>query len=1526
MRGRENYENLRERRRSPYRKSGGENGDQGKQEKKSKVLCWCKRLVIATVLLGLVLGLTLGFLPKSDVVTGAGDPIDIVVGPDGTLEMNHNGLKRPHHGTPNIGDIKPVSPHMYQAQRLEKQFRLPRYDMHLFTDKPVYHRGDIVRVTGISVGVFDFEPLRSNLMPEPDHVQLGTSLVLPSGSKLNILALRGNTTCNDKAAECVYTFATSFRIEDHYLGGEYKLETEGISDRGYAIAPSSRSFELRISSGTNPKIGMEINFGKNGYDVGDVVIVHMTNVRVMSTGLFASGAQARINARVGPTKLFSGECIVNEKGECTGKFTLPATLPRGMDGVVSVTVLHRTLLEMSAKTLPLLTDRVLLGMYPESGELVVGMKSRVYIEATSPRTREPVDFRGDIIELKSDGKKQVVSTVVTSHEGRGVSEFFTPNDASTYTIVNSKATDHTYQVPVSPKRQAEGVITFPNGVGVFEAGEAIEVRVQTVTKGYLELFKREKKLSSVDVSPEKNLYHLSVPPGTGGDGVLRVTLFHGERLGDGYPLAERLLFRKPSSRIDVNVRLLGYEDPLAPSPGSSVELEIETDIPATAAISVTDLSRSNLIEKRKRTPTLQTAVYLESEVSSLEDAEAYIEHKIKLDLLLGTQGWRRFLYRDIPLEKEFSNKDVSRWGKLKDEMTTYKLLGISRSPRNMFQRGGVEMAMAMAMPRAANMKAAFPLRGQVADEPENAMGGIHIEQDMALAEVGDRENANDDMRVKRVPQATEARRAREYAYSHRVASDSSRGDFEETLYWSCGLDVSTKNDKGRYTRKVKFDISDSLTTFRASVDVFGKGYFGHGSVDITSKKAVWVDVQLPYQMYEGDQVLVPITMSTLNGDSVNVEYSSHSLSGGNYRLDILPYTGDLLSDVQKLGNSSYSAKRQASAKPTRVYIPTHPVYVGDAENASTVVGEFVCSIRPEGVRFRPALSSKDSIKRSTQILPRGFPVNQANGGILNPSEDTSISFQTPDDVIHQAMTVTVTVFPNPLGQILDTVASLIRQPGGCFEQTSSTTYPMVLALRYLVSLPPSARVNKLITEAKKMLRDGYTRLVGFESASGGFEWFGKSPGHEALTAYGLVQFAEMSRPELQLNVVDQQMVKRTEDWLMSRRDGRGEFSLSSKSMDSFGRAPQNTSNAYIIWALVRAKLMGKGVLEKEISFLQKLVKKSPHDPYINALLVCVLMEVGGNEGSQQAEVLMETLGSIQDKTSGCVGERGSSYSTITSTMGKSKVVEATALAVIAWSYDSRMESEATLGIKCISANVQSGTYGSTQATALALQAIVVFSEIHLGRSGDGRFQVEINGEQPQTLAFSNKDLSPAKLVVKVDRKQPDLRAKLRLLDTKEDVRVPYMVNVDYFVEKPESHDDIPLSLAVSLSKKTVHEGDLVDLNVVLENTNSTEPVAMTIAKVGVPAGTEPRIEKLAEMKHAGKYAHFEVDGTYIVFYWRGLQALEKVELTVQLSSKTPGTYTSPASSAYVYYCNEKQRWVNGTTLSILALDPESVLR
>jgi len=54
------------------------------------------------------------------------------------------------------------------------------------------------------------------------------------------------------------------------------------------------------------------------------------------------------------------------------------------------------------------------------------------------------------------------------------------------------------------------------------------------------------------------------------------------------------------------------------------------------------------------------------------------------------------------------------------------------------------------------------------------------------------------------------------------------------------------------------------------------------------------------------------------------------------------------------------------------------------------------------------------------------------------------------------------------------------------------------------------------------------------------------------------------------------------DYLKSREDDDGGFAQSAEALDSFGRAPYNTTNAYIVWALTSS---GNTDVDKQITSL-----------------------------------------------------------------------------------------------------------------------------------------------------------------------------------------------------------------------------------------------------------------------------------------------------------------------------------------------------
>ncbi|MGH2900166.1 MAG: MG2 domain-containing protein, partial [Solirubrobacteraceae bacterium] len=236
----------------------------------------------------------------------------------------------------------------------------------------------------------------------------------------------------------------------------------------------------------------------------------------------------------------------------------------------------------------------------------------------------------------------------------------------------------------------------------------------------------------------------------------------------------------------------------------------------------------------------------------------------------------------------------------------------------------------------------------------------------------------------------------------------------------------------------------------------------------------------------------------------------------------------------------------------------------------------------------------DQIKRQIRVAPRGFPIDAAASGTARRGQPSRHTLDLAG-ALPGSIRATVTMYPSPVAAMAKGMEAMIREPGGCFEQTSSTNYPNIMILGYLNSTSDGGGADPaLVQKTQGVIDRGYKLLTGYETTEKGYEWFGHSPGHEALTAYGLMEFADMAK----VYDVDRKMVERTADWLMSRRDQQGGFLRSAQALDSFGRANPTTTNAYIMWALAEAGRTG--ALAKELA-LQRTLGGETADPYLLSL-------------------------------------------------------------------------------------------------------------------------------------------------------------------------------------------------------------------------------------------------------------------------------------------------------------------------------------
>ena len=477
---------------------------------------------------------------------------------------------------------------------------------------------------------------------------------------------------------------------------------------------------------------------------------------------------------------------------------------------------------------------------------------------------------------------------------------------------------------------------------------------------------------------------------------------------------------------------------------------------------------------------------------------------------------------------------------------------------------------------------------------------------------------------------------------------------------------------------------------------------------------------------------------------------------------------------------------------------------------------------------------RDTVSRKLDVQPLGFPHESSTGGVLERNGSKSFEFTLPDDIVRGSLSSSATVYPTPLASMTDALQSLLREPNGCFEQTSSTSYPMVMAQQYFLThtgIDPA-----IIEKARDLLEVSYKKLTGFESRTKGYEWFGADPGHEALTAYGLMQFADMA----QVRSVDKDMLDRTRAWLLSRRDGTGGFRRNAKAVDSFGGAPADTTNAYIVWALIES---GEKGLDREIA-LVKASAGSTEDSYIVALGANILHGTGDHVGARQ---LMDKLARSQDAAGGVKG----AVTSITRSGGDALAIETTALSVLAW--------------------MREPSYAASNTQGALVQPEFA------SKLGPGNHTVALKMEDGSSMPFS--------------------------------------ISVKYHSTLPDSAEEARVGIQVVLKDSQIREGGVTEAIVSIGN-KSDQEIPTPVAIVGIPGGLEVRHDQLKELVKSGKIDAYEVIGREVVLYWRFLKAKDNFDLPLSLVAAVPGSYTGPASRAYLYYTDEYKNWAPGLKVTI----------
>lgn len=686
-----------------------------------------------------------------------------------------------------------------------------------------------------------------------------------------------------------------------------------------------------------------------------------------------------------------------------------------------------------------------------------------------------------------------------------------------------------------------------------------------------------------------------------------------------------------------------------------------------------------------------------------------------------------------------------------------------------------------------------------------------------------------------------------------------RTDFRNTIYWNPNIEVGYSGKK-----TIEFFTSDDITSFRTTVEGIGTdGTLGRAEKNFFSQLPFAMTTKIPVEVATEDIVSIPLTLKN----------NTNKPLGG-----LLAITAP----------AALQAVVTTPSIQTIMPGQAKTIYLDYKVLDKIGYSEFTIGFKACGLG--------DAFTQKIKIASKGFPVTSSFSG-----QDVEKEFSfTMNKVVNGSAKAIFTAYPSVVNDLMKGVEGILREPGGCFEQTSMSAYPNAMVLDYLKAT--ESKDDKTLAYAGTLLDRGYKRLVTFETKEKGYEWFGASPGHEGLTAFGLMEFVDMKKAG---GDVDQKMIDRTAEWIMKHKDGKGGFSRNTNAYHDFGRISEDVMNAYIVYAVAEA-----GYTDVKNEFNASCKKAlDTKDAYLIAMMANAAYSF---KDAKKSDELLSALIALQDKDGSWTGSTHS----ITYSQGQSLTVETTAMSIMALLKSGKNTLELNNAVKfLVGARSGYGVFSTTQGTVLALKALTEFAKASKKTTEDGTIELFVDGKKVRSRSYKAGDkgaivLDSLEKFVVGDGKHT---MKVKYLGVK--TPLPYSVAVSWNTSLPNSNKECAVDLKTKLAERSANVGETVRLTATVTN-KKNEGIPSTMVLLGIPAGFSVQSWQLKEMQEKHVFDYYEISGNTIAIYYRGMAPSSVKEINLDLKAEMPGEYDAPASSAYLYYTNEFKTWSSTDKITI----------
>ncbi len=1432
-----------------------------------------------------------------------------------------------------------ASSNEFLSQTMANQTKInektPEEKVYALLDKPLYAPGETVWFSA-------FVRNGADLSPSSTSEIIRAELVNPKGE----VEMEYKIPVNESG------FAEGdFILPKDLPGGNYQFKAYSLYQSNEAN-PAVFTKSIQVQKVVMPNLKMELDYLSEAYAPGDRVMAELKLESNENKAISAKEVTYVVKAK--GEKILTNRATTNQEGIADLVFNLPEGVD-SKDVSLNVKLDYRGAVESIARNVPVILGNIDMDFFPEGGDLIDGLKSKVAFKAVDA-DGAPVDVQGVII----DDNGNEVADFMSLHKGLGAFDL-RAEKGNTYTaqITFPGHIDRSFKLPTVAASGFNMTIDEIND-------ENIELKVGSSAKTEISLLAsvRGKSYFSKVVKVKRGQTNIKIPLEDFPIGVAQITLFDAK----GIARAERMAFVKASDELSINIET--NKEKYAPREQVDVTVSVKdgkgNPVQTDLALSVVDDQLLSFADDKSS--DLMSWMLLESDIDvSLEEASFYFDKEEAnaeeaMDYVLMTSGWRRFAWETVtenelpkfdqraevmkvagtvldhegnPIPKakvqiidsdkravptqsdgyfEFDEVDltqqnitvaISAPGHFRQEQVVgdYGNYDYQLFSRELAQKAG------LAVNERANRVIQAEQLGlnddvQQAEPKRQIVSSFATQTNFQVVNFrGKKERYNDDNEEAYGYDPEEEFEGTEYEmYDHRLRRQTTatvetnedlrgailsdvafyrvrefpvkkykstgmkeRTDFRSTVFWDGHLETDENG-----VAKVTFWNNDAVTSFNMTVEgMSNDGKIGRSESKFYTQLPFSISTKFPVEVTMGDEFEIPVTLTNT---------TKETLTG---KLD-LKHPTTLASKKDPSG--TYTLAPGESRTVMAKYKVKNDVVEGDMDNI--IIG------------FASGLF-EDKINEDITVVPRGFPTRVAFSGTGMETEyEIKIGGMEKG-----TLDVELQAYPSALSELITGMDGMMKKPYGCFEQSSSCNYPNILALQYLRETNQSN--PEIEKKAHELLKYGHERISGFESPNGGFEWFGGPVGHEAISAFAIMQFTHMKEV---YKGVDQGMIDRSVAWLKNRRDGKGGWERHERTTWSLGlrNTDEDVFNAFMMYCLSEAKVKG---FSAELAVVEKAASQSD-DPYLVGMAALAHHNYGHKKIAKELTERADQL--LASNTMTVSNDR----STVFGGVGTNYEMEAKSLLLINLTNQKNYDFKR---VKALAKEIRegrqwNGAFGPTQTTVLAMRAILAYSKIAKQTVDDGTIAFYVAGKRVAEQDFkANQTETIVMDGLEQFFKEGVTDFEVVFEGTKHPM--PHTVSFKWTTLKPGTSSDAPIALNTDIKTENIKVGDQVRMNVEVKNvTRKNQPTPMAI--VGIPAGLSLQAEQLNDLVKDEKMAYYEISGNNLIMYFRYIKGKDSKQIPLDLKAEFAGNFKGSAGSAYAYYNDQEQFWADGEEVII----------